>query len=278
MKICAGIVTYNPDILLLKKNIEAIYNQVETVFVVDNASVNIEEFAKKMEQYKRLIFLKNSNNMGIACALNQLCDAAEKDDYDFILTLDQDSICSDDCILQMQKWIKPNVGIICPRIDFVYDNSFIVSTISKNGEKISACITSGSLTSLQAWKNVKGFDEWMFIDHVDDDFCMRLRLGGFQIIRVNDAVLQQRAGNMSYLKFPFGIKLRLFCYSPLRVYYITRNTLYFIRKYWNYIPKLKEIVKFSYSTLYMFLFEKNRFKVFPSFCRGFKDGIKVRIA
>lgn len=32
------------------------------------------------------------------------------------------------------------------------------------------CITSGSLTSVEAWQKIGGFDEWLEIDGVDFDF------------------------------------------------------------------------------------------------------------
>ena len=41
-KICAGIVLYNPEIDLLKKNIEAIADQVDCIYLFDNGSKNHE--------------------------------------------------------------------------------------------------------------------------------------------------------------------------------------------------------------------------------------------
>lgn len=38
--ICAGIVTYNPDIQLLKQNIQSIQPQVQSIFIYDNGSSN----------------------------------------------------------------------------------------------------------------------------------------------------------------------------------------------------------------------------------------------
>ena len=42
-EVIAGIVTYNPDINRLCKNLDAIKNQVSCIVIVDNASINIEE-------------------------------------------------------------------------------------------------------------------------------------------------------------------------------------------------------------------------------------------
>ena len=46
---CAGIVTYNPDITRLVENINAIYNQVDNVIIVDNNSKNIAEIEQTIK-------------------------------------------------------------------------------------------------------------------------------------------------------------------------------------------------------------------------------------
>ena len=40
MNICAGIVTYNPNITILKKCIESVEGQVDKIVIVDNDSKN----------------------------------------------------------------------------------------------------------------------------------------------------------------------------------------------------------------------------------------------
>ena len=67
----AGIVTYNPEMALLEKNIRSIKGQINTVIVVDNASANITEIEKLCELLEVPI-LRNKQNLGIAAALNQL--------------------------------------------------------------------------------------------------------------------------------------------------------------------------------------------------------------
>lgn len=277
MKICAGIVSYNPDLLVIEKNLIAIYPQVDKVFLVDNGSLNIKDLERIFSEFNNIEIIRNEENKGIAFALNQLCSYAYKQKFDCIITLDQDSLCSQNFVKELIVYYNDSIGIVCPRIDFIYDDNYCVSTTSPEGQKITACITSGSLTSLLAWKKCSGFDNWMFIDHVDDDFCMRLKLAGFYIVRANKAILYQRAGEMDYRRFPFGKRIRLFGYSPFRVYYITRNTLYYIKKYRKNVNILKECVKFIYCSFRMFIFEKNRFKVIPSFIKGFRDGLLKRV-
>ena len=76
-KICAGIVTFNPEISRLSENIDAIRNQVDAIFIVDNNSNNINIIKKIISKDSGIKLICNNQNRGIATALNQLMKAAE---------------------------------------------------------------------------------------------------------------------------------------------------------------------------------------------------------
>ena len=67
----AGIVTFNPDIELLRKNIEAICAQVDLVIIVDNGSRNLEDI-RPLADAHHCKLIPNAQNEGIATALNQI--------------------------------------------------------------------------------------------------------------------------------------------------------------------------------------------------------------
>ena len=92
-KVVAGIVTFNPEINCLDNNISSIYNQVDEIYIVDNGSDNWEEIKKLINNYKKIMIKRLYINQGIAKALNELCSMAIVNGYDWILTLDQDTIC-----------------------------------------------------------------------------------------------------------------------------------------------------------------------------------------
>lgn len=279
VKVCAGIVTYNPNIGLLQDNINALINQVDYIFVVDNGSKNTKELELTIGENHKVSLYLNNKNYGIAQALNRLCRIATDQGYSWILTMDQDSLCEESMVLSLTKYISEDYGVIAPRVEFKDGDKLITST--KNGEfstiDISACITSGSLTSLYAWKTIGGFDEWYFIDRVDNEFCAHLLLAGYKILRVNKAILYQRAGEMKYITMPFGHKLLLPCYNKLRNYYICRNTIYYFRKYRKNINLLHEISAFVYSELIKLVFEPSRIDTFKSFVNGVYDGFRKKM-
>ena len=278
--ICAGVVTYHPDIRLLEANLEALIPQVSMVYVVDNGSENVADVRSYVEGKPELRLICNSENVGIAKALNQLCTAAKQDGYAWILTMDQDSLPASDMVKWLSTYTDNSVyGIIAPRVEFRDGDTLILST--KDGDKdtveISACITSGSLTRIEAWEKVGGFDEWFFIDRVDNEFCTHLQTGGYVILRVNKALLYQRAGEMRYATLPLIGNILLPCYSEVRNYYICRNSVYYFRKYHQDIDICHQIGTFIYSQTVRFLFEPGRWGTVRSTMRGIRDGMKKQI-
>ena len=270
--ICAGIVTYNPDIGQLVKNINAIINQVDEVIVVDNNSENINQITE-VEKNIKIRLIKNISNYGIAKALNQIFEIAKSKNYRWVLTLDQDSICDKNMISTFRKYQSyPKIGIICPRIKY-FDSDVKSSSENENEyEYVKACMTSASLTSLEAWETIGGFDEWMFIDYVDNDFCMRIGLYGYKILKANSTTLNHRLGD-SVKKRLLIFNINLYNHSPFRNYYYVRNVIYFIKKHHKNLCVTKYLVILVCWEAKKIIFEKNKLRTIKSLFKGFKDGI-----
>lgn len=266
-KIGAGIVTFNPDKKRVCEVIDAILIQVSEVVIVDNGSdVDINWLS---EIYTNQIYIiKNVKNVGIARALNQIMEYFDNKSFEWVMTLDQDSILTKDAIKHLLKFSSKNVAIICPRI--IHDDEIVV--YEKENEKIERTITSGSLTNVVKWNNIGRFDEDLFIDMVDFDFCERIKLNGYEIIRVNNVRINHQYGDATIKKF-FGKKIGVYNYSPFRRYYITRNNIIFYKKYSNmsnFKIMIKEIVR---NVGKVVLYEDNKLKKINAITKGMKDGI-----
>lgn len=276
----AGIVLYNPDINRMKENINAIVNQVDYVILVDNGSKNKSDIETAIEHSfhtsDKLIINFSQKNNGIAWALNQIFKIAEEQSVKWVLTLDQDSVCPSDIIESYINYStsisKNKIGILCPTI--VDKNAGILEGDVHKTEEIKRCITSGSFTSLAAWKQLSGFDEKMFIDGVDFDFCDRLRRNGYKIIRIGSICLTHELGKITTHRFLFKT-VKVQNHSALRKYYIVRNRFYVSRKEKNPFAILTSfffVIKFSAT---IFLFEKNRRKKLKAVFKGMCDGLKL---
>lgn len=277
MRVCAAIVTYNPDIDLFAKVIEAVACQVERVYIYDNASKNIGDVNLLLKKYDNIKTVMALNNDGIAKALNTLCRMALDDNFEFILTLDHDTVICDDFVSECMQIIgEKNVAIVCPRVHYVGFTVKEEGNINDIFTEVEACMTSGSLMSLLAWEKVGGFDEAMFIDWVDNDICTNLRINNYRILRKNDVFMEHKLGNVKVRRFLFW-KINDFRYSGMRIYYIVRNGIYFRRKYRKAVNGFKLFLINTYNVLkflYLNLHNKaNRKCVW----KGIKDGRKLSL-
>ena len=261
-KICAGIVSFCPEISRLKQSLQSVTAQAEKVFVVDNHSENLSEVKKLVMSIPNAALLENEQNNGIAKALNQMCELAEKEGYEWILTLDQDSLIPEDLLKIFQNYLsEEKIGIICPAVYY------------EGWEKKVESEAPTSLTKIQAWKEVGGFREEYFIDYVDNEFCMKLRLHNYKVLRVNGCQMHHQLGD-SGIKKIFGLKWHYTRHNPLRLYYMARNNYAFIREYAKSLPLLKEYLKLVYVLLLEFLFSKQKRKAIRFIRYGLRDARK----
>lgn len=268
--VVAGIVTYNPELNRLKENIEHIISQVGEIIIFDNGSTNSNEIEGVAQSYKnRVVVEKSTKNRGIAYALNRLCEWSIKNKYEYMITLDQDSVCPAYMIDTLMGCMTENVAVTAPNIVYRHNEAF---ALHKTGmEDVDWVITSASLTKLKAWNKVGGFDEALFIDGVDRDFCIRLRRAGYRIIKSYDSELIHELGKLKCRKI-CGRTIYVTNHSPLRKYYMTRNVIYLDRK-------LKENRRFSSigkNLIKTILYEDNKIKKIEAICDGIKDGMKMR--
>lgn len=271
MNVVAGIVTYNPDIEILRKCIKSTWNQVEKIFIIDNASDNQFIISTLTQEYHNVELIINEENLGIAKALNQIVRAAIKENYDWVLLLDQDTVLSDKYIQNMMGYQHlTEIAIITPKITdrdnlLGYDESY------ESEEYVSRCITSGSVNRVSSWKLVNGFDENMFIDGVDHDYCFRIINSGYKILKTNKVEIEHKIGNSQEFNF-FGAKIRYLNHNPIRKYYILKNIFYFDKK--NRSIGLSTWLRAIKQYLLVLAFEKNKLEKFSYMSKGVRDGIK----
>ena len=273
MPFVAGIVLFNPDNERIHRSIDAISTQVDLLILVDNGSDN-SEFVRGLAKNGKIVLIENDKNYGIAKALNQMCARALYLGYSWILTLDQDSVCPPNLLNEFSKYIEnQQLGIICPRFEIDVASIKVINKADTPNKFVDFCITSASLTNLFVWQKVGGFNEWLFIDCVDYDYCMKVRIAGYKIFMVNNLIINHCVGTPTIHKLPFGRKIVLYNHSNFRNYYIVRNNIYFARKYRKEINFSLWIMKFTYFELIKIIFEKDRKGTLISAKKGFMDGV-----
>lgn len=279
-KVACVIVTYNPD-NGVEKCFNSLVNQVDKVIIVDNGSnkdaLELLNNIKRNYEEKVEIIL-NGENLGIATALNVGVKNALKEDFEWIITTDQDSKASPNMINEMFEVYdtldndeKSKVMSIFPT--FIDERIEELEEVKdKKFEYVDAEITSGNLLKREIFDVAGFFDDSLFIDMVDTDYCMRLNELNIKMIKVKTAILYHNLGDSQKVKTLFG-NFNTSNHSALRRYYMTRNRLYTWEKYkslnsftLNRDKKLfiKEFVK-------IVLGEQDKVNKVKMIIRGYKD-------
>ncbi len=276
MKLAAVVVFYFPS----EKNIKNINNYIDVVdkvIVVDNSDDEIE----RMKNTEKIEYIKLGENKGIAYALNVGAKRAIEDKYKYLLTLDQDSKMSKEIVLSMIEFLKKTkekkIGLISPYQDIDSKEDVL------NGEyeDMIEVMTSGNIIDLNAYQEIKGFKDWLFIDCVDTDYCMNLHKHGYKVLRLNNIVMKHELGNLVVHKL-FNKEYPCYNHNPMRRYYIVRNNLYINQMYKDLYPeycqRLLRIQKGQVKRI--IAFEKNKINKLKMMFRGYKDfkkGIKGKL-
>lgn len=281
--ICAIIITYN-GIETILQTISHLLKNVSYIIVVDNHST--DETLKYINDLRdnRIVIIENDRNYGIAYALNKGVKYAEERDFSWVLTMDQDSIVSDNMIDEMIKVYssipndrKVRISCLAPRI--IYNGEKSCKSLEKHNEyyETSAVITSGNLVKISSIKEVGGYEEKLFIDSVDFDFCLKLICKKLIVIVCNNAIMMHSLGQVIE-KSLFGHKICIHIHSNMRKYYISRNHIYIIKKYFwsNGWFCIKKNVCFFIFFLNTIIYEKNIKDNVKAIFKGIIDGINGR--
>ena len=295
--VVAVIVTYFPDgnLPLLIRDLRS---QVGLVVVIDNGSddnVFIQELESLDQQNVKLVCL--GENLGIARALNLGATIAEEQGFQYLLTLDQDSRLPSKYIEQMLGLLEvlksenPRIGFVAPNfVDINSDTEARFSMVSRWWVRTCTCsehsgymlthfaITSGTIYPIRVFKDVGGFREDYFIDHVDSEFCLRLATNGYEMFVNCGVCLRHAIGYRQVYKF-MGLTIKPNNHRPLRRYYIARNGLYTALRYFPFSPAYLwlTLLRLAHGTLSVVLYEENKGGKLRMLVKGLGDGIRGKL-
>lgn len=231
--------------------------KLETL-VVDNGSKDGSEEA--LSKLKNINFIETDENLGYAGGMNVGIKYALKHGSDFVILINNDTVCDKELVADLVKAAKKH-DIICPKIYFAPGYEFHktrykkqelghviwyaggeidwqnvigihtgVDEVDKNQypERVITFATGCCmLVKRQVFEKIGLLDEKYFLYLEDMDFSHRAIAAGFKILFKPSAVLWHKnassAGGSG---------------SILQDYYFTRNRLLFAFKYANWKTKL----------------------------------------
>lgn len=275
--VIAVVLTYHPDGSVLK-NIATTLKQVDSVVVVDNqSSVGSQNLLRGLsaEELSRVEYIWNKDNEGVAKGFNQGIQKALEFGASWILLLDQDSEITAgmvDVLLNAhaKNSSENDLVLVGPR--------YGVRPQDKHLElrEVPFLITSGTLVSKGVVEKVGLYREDFFIDHVDHEYCLRMKRLGGRCFQIESAFLNHHFGasrKVSFLGFEFWVQ----DYSPTRRYYMMRNRVLLYRMYGGVIQRwcwvdgfaaFKDLVK-------MLIWEKCKFRKVCAIIEGIRDGARA---
>lgn len=272
-KIAAAVVLYNPREDTVA-NILSYAGEVSLLIVVDNSENPDTSFYAPLEKIPHTRFITYNANKGIGKALNDAAELASSLSCNWMLTMDQDSSFEKSMI---EKYIhtffslqnKEKIAAVGP----VFEHLPGEGSAGKIKE-VTSLITSGSLINLSIFFESGGYNEMLFIDEVDHEYCYRVKLKGYSVLQLQDIYLQHALGELVELHtFPGKKKRSKRLHSAARLYYIVRNSCYINSVYKNYFPaetkarKKDVLVRIKNNLLY----GKNRTGVLSAVIRGYLD-------
>lgn len=222
MNIAAVVIWFNPTVEFVK-NIESYSKFVYKTIVVDNSS---DDNSKLLNEHPEVEYISLKTNTGIGSALNIGYERALGYSAEWVLTMDQDSWFDE---LAIRTFLDPNSSHFTEKGCAVFSPTF--EEVKAGIAECNSVISSGSLVQLSAHTSIAGYNEKLFIDQVDHEYCYRLKRFGFRILKLNHIVMHHTVGEPITKEF-FGMKISSDNHTAIRKYYIARNVLY-MRKYFS---------------------------------------------
>lgn len=260
-KIAAIIVTYHPNKDNLIQNAFAIFPYVDCLLVWRNSEEDLSYIEKLSDN---IVLIGDCNNHYLAEPYNYALQWCEHHDYNYLLTMDQDSRWIDlkGFLSDVERYKTSEIAIFAPNInneiqseDLLVDRDFVIS--------------SGMLIDVSCAKKVGGFNERYQIYWVDGEFCFKIRSQEFEIKVLTKYRLCHELGKQTKTIFGYSTSN----YSPLMYYFIVRNMIWEHRQYGNGAVSHRCIFyTLFYNIRGIILGEDNKSKKIFKIIKGLIDG------
>jgi rhamnosyltransferase len=303
MRTFGVVVAYFSDLKELTSNISSYIDELDILIIWDNTPDQSKDYFQSLkESYKdKIQVMGTGKNEGISYALNRVAEWGIKENYDYLLTMDQDSSFAEGSLAYFMQTIqKANRRDVVMFTSMLRLSSGDDPSFEGDFQEQITGITSGSIMPLDVFEKIGFFNEELFIDGVDIEICWRAKEYQLKVLQVNHVYLKHNFGTLTAHDF-LGKKWYATNYSPIRVYYSVRNSIYIYKKYkkkefikevsynWKHkkakaiIQLLKEPFKYVYYTLGLergkdiILLERDKREKIRAIFIGIKHGLKEKL-
>jgi rhamnosyltransferase len=285
--LCAIVTSYNPD-QGFGERLNQIFPQVDKIVIVDNNSDSASlALLRNIASNFKTHILYNSSNLGVATALNQGVNWAKDNNFEWVIFFDQDTLVVKNLVETLfnsyqTALTEGKIGLIgAGYSDFKYRNISVPnSSQAKNTFKeVKFIITSGSLMEISVFNKIGPFMDDLFIDSVDIEYCLRARAKGYKVIQLDEVLMSHSIGSSTRHKFIWKMT-DTSNHTPLRRYYMMRNSIIVAKKYFFKYPLwiIESLFSRIVSTMKICFFEKQKIIKLKLSILGAFDGIFMRVS
>jgi rhamnosyltransferase len=277
------IVSFRPELAQLRQLCEHILMDGAKVVVVDNTEapgVNSSELPAACE------LIAVGYNSGIAHAQNLGVAHALTAGASIVVFFDQDSQIGPGFLPALVAPLNPgtpeitsplyvedvsNIPLPSLRIGRFGLPTAVHGAEATNPYPVDIVISSGTAATKEVFRISGIFDEGLFIDSVDSEWCLRCRSKQIPIYVVPAAVMRHRVGSRSIRLGRFTILQ----HNPTRCYYQLRNCFHMMRR--KHVPfafALRHMLSVLFSRTLLLWFVTDRRAYLEAYFAGLRDGIK----
>jgi rhamnosyltransferase len=289
--ITAVLVSFNPDLTFFIDVIKRILKQVDHLILIDNGSTSQREIKDLVRTFGDTIeALYLEENIGLASAQN-IAIKQVLNETQYVVLFDQDSLIEENLITNLTaahdniSSSGKKVGAVGPTFFDPVTGSFYPATLycgpfikrmsfEDKPVKATFIIASGCLISTQTLRIVGLMKDDFFIDYIDVEWSLRAKRFGFDVYMIPSAKMQHSIGDARISV----IGRTMSVHSPLRRYYLIRNSLLIIRL--SHIPlgyKLRELIFNFLRAIIAVSSNKEKLLTLRYIFRGFYDGIRGKV-
>lgn len=288
--VCAIIVCFRPESTRLTALIQACLSQSAAVVLINNG----EPLALDQELTVggRIHLIEPRGNLGLAAAQNLGVRWAVSQDFPYLIFFDQDSVPQPGMIKtlreafdagaaagQMVAAVGPSLkdgrdGAVSPFVRFhVWGVERIYPTSERMVTECDFLISSGMFTSVKRFMAIGQWEEDLFVDNVDMEWCFRARSLGYRCLGIGATQIDHLIGDQVRRLNMFGRSWSLYSHSPTRQYYMMRNRVSLYKRHYVPIAWKTQDVPRALTKLILFGFVyRPRWKNLRSMLEGVRDG------
>ena len=233
MKLSLGTVFFKPTNEDIKSFIKLSLNFTNSICYL-NSEISKNQINSLIKN--QICILGSSHNDGLSVAYNKILSRALEIKSEFILLTDQDSRFQDNILndfinnICLKEKIDPKVAIfsMTPKDNVNVSMEEILRYRENKFSSKKFSINSGSFLRVKAWNQIGGYDEKLFIDKVDTDFCQTLVKNKWKILQSEIHQFKHSIGQQK--RFLLGI-IKYNSQNEFRHYHSMLSRIYILKKY-----------------------------------------------